>query len=301
MEFGKTDKTQLAQVQFSLPPEPPANHKILGGTQSLAPQIYVGCPRWGTKEWLGYFYPENAKEKDFLHYYAKLFNCIELNTTYYRVPSQQQVVYWRSQVTNDFLFCPKFPQSITHVARLQNCDKEVSEFVQSITAFENALGPVFLMPHPQMSVHDLPVIKRFIERLPAALNVFLELRHPSWFVAGLNKQLFDFAVDYKIGLVITDAAGRRDCAHMHLSKKETFIRFVGNQLDTTDYTRVQDWTNRIQLWLQQGVETVYFFMHQPVELDAPLLNKYVIEQLNTFPGIHLTPPQIIRPQATLFD
>ncbi len=301
MEFGKTDSNQLAEINFTLPPEPPDNIKILGGKPAISPQIYIGCARWGTKEWLGHFYPEHLKEKDFLHYYAKLFNCIELNTTYYRIPSLPQVKYWKSQVNNNFRFCPKFPQQITHVMRLQNCDKDVNEFVQSIFAFEENLGPVFLMPHPQMNPREFPIIKRFIERLPASLNVFIELRHPAWFVNGLNKQLLDFAIDYKVGLVITDVSGRRDCVHMHLSKKESFTRFVGNDLHTTDYTRVKDWTSRIKLWLNEGLETSYFFMHQHNELNAPLLNKYVIEQYNSLPDIHLTPPQIIRPQATLFD
>ena len=301
MEFGKTDIEQLAQIHFALPPEPAGNRVLLGGKKAASPQIYVGCPRWGTKEWLGHFYPEHTKDKDFLYFYAKLFNCIELNTTYYRIPSFLQVAHWKSQVPEHFRFCPKFPQLITHVKKLQYCDKEVNEFVQSISGFEETLGPVFLMPHPQISPQELPLIKRFIEKLPASLNVFIELRHPAWFINGLNQQLYDFAVDYNIGLVITDVAGRRDCVHMHLGKKETFIRFVGNDLNTTDYTRTQDWTSRIKLWVNEGIEKVYFFMHQHNELNGPLLNKYIVEQLNAIPGVHLETPQIIRPQATLFD
>ena len=301
MEFGKTNIEQLNEVNFILPPEPLQNFKILDGIPNSTPYVYVGCPRWGTKEWLGNFYPEHIKEKDFLTYYSKLFNCIELNTTYYRIPSQAQVQHWRSMVSHNFKFCPKFPQFITHIAKLQYCDEEVAEFIRSLSFFEENLGPVFLMPHPQMGPAQLSVIKRFIERLPAELNVFLELRHPGWFAGGLNKPLYDFLADYNIGLVITDAAGRRDCVHMHLSKREAFIRFVGNDLHTTDYTRIQDWTKRIRLWLQEGLESVYFFMHQHKEINAPLLNKYLIEQLNFLPNVHLNYPQIIRPQATLFD
>lgn len=301
MEFGKTDISQIDEINFTLPPELPVNKMVLGGKPSPSPKIFVGCARWGTKEWLGHFYPDSLKEKDFLHYYAKLFNCIELNTTYYRIPSFLQVEHWKSQVGSNFRFCPKFPQLVTHVKKLQYCDKEVSEFVQSISVFGETLGPVFLMPYPQMDTSYFPLIKRFIERLPSSLNVFLELRHPNWFANGLYQPLYDFVADYKIGLVITDASGRRDCVHMHVSKKETFIRFVGNGLHPTDYTRIQDWTNRISLWLKEGIENVYFFMHQHNELNAALLNRYVIEQFNTLPNIHLESPQIIRPQATLFD
>ena len=301
MEWGKTDKEQLNSVSFALPPEPAENHALLNKTIKPDTQLYIGGPRWGSKDWLGHFYPGQTKEKDFLRYYAKLFNCVELNTTYYRVPSQQQVTHWKDQVSSDFRFCPKFPQYITHVMRLQHCDKEVNEFIHAIDAFEETLGPVFLMPNPQMSIEELPIIKRFIERLPNLMDVFIELRHDSWFEEGLYKPLYEFARDYKVGLVITDTSGKRSHIHMHLTRPEAFIRFVGNGLHTTDYTRIQDWASRMQLWSKEGIQKIYFFMHQHQDLNVPLLNKYLIEQLNTsaatqFPAIHS-----IRPQATLFD
>ena len=301
MEFGKINSSQVSEVHFLLPPEPPQNAGVLGGNRVAKPDIRVGCARWGSKEWVGHFYPEHTREKDFLHYYAKLFNCVEVSTTYYRVPSPEQVLFWTKQVPETFRFCPKFPQFITHVMRLQNCGKEVNEFLHSIAHFGENLGPVFLMPHPMMAVKDLPVIKRFIERLPDQLNIFLELRHPSWFINGFNSELYDFLANYGVGLVITDVAGRRDCAHMYLTKKEAFIRFVGNGLHDTDYTRIQQWVNRLQLWINEGIKDVCFFMHQPHEIQSAQLNAFLIDQLNGLPGLHLIPPAIINPPATLFD
>ncbi len=301
MEWGKIDIDQLNHINLALPPEPVLNHSVLARKIKPVTQLYIGGARWGTKEWLGHFYPLHTKEKDFLHHYAKLFNCVELNTTYYRIPAQEQVKQWKNQVNSNFRFCPKFPQYITHVMRLQHCDKEVNEFIHSIAAFEETLGPVFLMPNPQMSIEDLPVIKRFIERLPGSLDLFIELRHDSWFADGVNQRLYDFARDYKVGLVITDTAGKRSHVHMHLSKPEAFIRFVGNGLHTTDYTRIQDWANRLQLWAKKGIAKIYFFMHQHQDLNVPLLNKYVIEQLNTSALTQFPTLYTIRPQATLFD
>ncbi len=301
MEFGKTDTSLLADINFFLPPDPPANRAILAGKPSHHPHLHIGCARWGSKEWLGSYYPEHTKEKDFLLYYSKLFNCVELSTTYYRVPSPEQVKQWKSKVDKSFRFCAKFPQFITHVMRLQNCDKEINEFIHSIDAFEENLGPVFLMPHPHMGVKDLPVIRRFVERLPSALNVFLELRNHEWFAGGIHPHLYDFAMDYEIGLVITDVAGRRDCVHMQLSKKETFVRFVGNDLHPTDYSRIQNWASRFTQWMNQGIDDIYFFTHQQHELNAPVLNKYLLEQLPAATQAQLPAIHAIRPQATLFD
>src|SRR5438067_9490988 len=82
MEFGKTEPEQLKSIDLSLPPEPVVNKAVLAKSKKTAPKIYVGCPEWGKKEWVGRFYPPGTQERDFLFAYAHLFNCIELNTTY---------------------------------------------------------------------------------------------------------------------------------------------------------------------------------------------------------------------------
>ena len=83
-----------------------------------------------------------------------------------------------------------------------------------------------------------------------------------------------------VGSIITDAAGRRDCVHMRLTTPQAFIRFVGNGLHPTDYTRIDAWVERIATWLHAGIEKIYFFMHQHEELHSPELCRYLIRQLN---------------------
>ena len=83
-----------------------------------------------------------------------------------------------------------------------------------------------------------------------------------------------------VGSVITDASGRRDCVHMRLTTPTAFIRFQGNDLHPTDYTRVDAWIQRIKIWVEQGAKKIYFFMHQNEEINSPEMCKYVVEQLN---------------------
>jgi len=104
--------------------------------------------------------------------------------------------------------------------------------------------------------------------------------------------------DDKVGIGITkrgieDASGRRDCVHMRLTTPEAFIRFVGNGLHPTDYTRIDSWIQRIKSWKQQGIRTVYFFMHQHEELHSPELCKYVIQQLNKHCGTSIPEPAFV--------
>jgi uncharacterized protein YecE (DUF72 family) len=295
MEFGKVSPEELELVDFKLPPDREETTRILKATGGKnKPQIYVGCAKWGRKDWVGKIYPKGTKEADFLNEYAKRFNCIELNATFYRMPTQSQTGGWKNKVGSDFMFCPKFTNTITHIRRLKNTDELVDRFLEGINGFRDSLGPIFLMPHPGMGPKTAETIETFIAALPDDVDLFVELRHDDWFE---DKEAFQniFAIleKHKAGSIITDASGRRDCVHMRLTTPEAFIRFVGNGLHSTDYTRIDDWVQRIKQWMEQGIEKVYFFMHQHEELHSPELCRYLIEQLNQHCGLTIPVPEFV--------
>jgi uncharacterized protein YecE (DUF72 family) len=103
----------------------------------------------------------------------------------------------------------------------------------------------------------------------------------------------------KRGSIITDAAGRRDVVHMRLTTPNAFIRFVGNSLHDSDYKRIDQWIDRIQEWIDQGLQNCYFFMHQHEELYSPELSKYLIEKLNKKCKLNIPVPQFAN-QVKLF-
>ncbi len=303
MDFGKLPENELNNVDLTLPPDPARNKAALAKGKGKT-KFHIGCAKWGRKDWIGKLYPKGTKEKDFLKYYATQFNSIEFNGFFYNIHSREQVEKWISTVPKDFLFCPKFTQSITHLRRLKNADAELDAYLNVITAFGKHLGPLFLMPHPQMKpTTNLETIEHFIEHIPGDLNMFLELRHEDWYTnkEGYNNALYDFMLQHKRGLVITDAAGRRDCAHMNLTTPECFIRFVGNGLHPTDYNRIDEWVQRIKLWMKQGLETCYFFMHQHDELHSPELIKYFIVEMNKHCGTKIPLPVIYGEEGGLFE
>lgn len=298
MEFGKVSDQELEQIDFSLPEDPAITTEVLK-TGKGNTKFHIGCAKWGRKDWVGKLYPPKTKEKDFLEHYARTFNCIEFNAVFYRMPFPTDVWKWKSKVPKNFLFCPKFTNTITHMKRLKNTDFEVGKYLEAITEFKENLGPIFLMPHPQVSPKHLETLQEFILSIPQDIAMFTELRHPDWYTEGYNQDLFDILKANNRGTIITDAAGRRDCVHMHLSTPECFIRFVGNSLHKSDYERIDDWVQRIKLWMEQGLETCYFFMHQHEELHSPELIKYLIEQLNKHCDTDITPPKMYI-QDTLF-
>ncbi len=297
MEFGKVSPEELELVDFKLPPDREETTRILKATGGKnKPQIYVGCAKWGRKDWVGKIYPKGTKEADFLGEYAKRFNCIELNATFYRMPTKSQTGGWKNKVGSNFMFCPKFTNTITHIRRLKNTDELVDRFLEGINGFRDSLGPIFLMPHPGMGPKTTETIDTFIASLPDDVDLFVELRHDEWFE---DKEAFQniFAIleKHKAGSIITDASGRRDCVHMRLTTPEAFIRFVGNGLHPTDYTRIDDWVQRIKQWMEQGIEKVYFFMHQHEELHSPELCRYLVQELNKHCGTEIPVPEFVDP------
>ncbi|HMX37117.1 MAG TPA: DUF72 domain-containing protein, partial [Ferruginibacter sp.] len=120
----------------------------------------------------------------------------------------------------------------------------------------------------------------------------------------ITEMLFSKLKEMNIGAVITDTAGRRDCAHMYLSLPKTFIRYVGNSLHPSDYTRIDAWVDRMKCWLDSGMEELYFFMHMHDEATSPELTVYLVDKMNKELELDLVKPRFIGADGTqtgLFD
>ncbi|WP_461790928.1 DUF72 domain-containing protein [Pedobacter sp.] len=306
MEFGRVETSEINKIDFALPADGEQTKLTLKGKAAKDPKFFVGCAKWGRKEWVNLIYPPKTKEKDFLGEYVKHFNSIELNAVFYGIPKEDQILKWKEMADqrDDFLFCPKFSRAITHIKRLNNAHAETDLYLKAISQFGDKLGPCFLQLGDNFGPKNFEVLKQYLEALPRDLNLFLEVRHPDWFsVAADRKALFSLLADLKIGAAITDASGRRDCVHMELPTPKAFIRFVGNGgkfLDSSDKKRVDDWVERLQEWLSRGLEEVYFFLHQHDESDTPIIADYTIEKFNKYLKADLPRIKFLPNQGGLF-
>jgi uncharacterized protein YecE (DUF72 family) len=302
MEFGRVHESELNNIHFTLPEEPALNAVVLKDLKPTIPKVYIGCAKWGRTEWLGKIYPEKTKEKDFLQHYVQHYNSIELNATHYKVYGADGIAKWAEKANNkEFLFCPKMYQGVTHRGSLANKDFITTEFLIGIMAFGKNLGPIFVQVSDTFTPNRKEELFNFLRSLPTDLQFFLEVRHPDWFGKdAIREELFTTLKALNIGAVITDTSGRRDCCHMHLTVPKVFIRYVGNSLHSTDYTRVDDWIERIKYWLSKNIQEVYFFMHMHDEAFSPELTVYLVDKLNALCGLHLEKPKFIQPSNTLF-
>jgi len=285
MDFGKLQ--DISDVDFRLRPEHPENARVLAaaGRRKGPCRIYLGCTGWAMKEWIGKVYPAGASTREFLHYYSRQFNTIEFNTTHYRVPDTATVRRWYAEAAPDFKFCPKVPQRISHSRDLGYGTGEVLEFAEAMLGLQEKLGCCFLQLPEHFPPERWKTLETFLEHFPAHMQLAVELRHPGWFTPEGEATLFPLLESHGAAAVITDVAGRRDVSHMRLSASLTMIRFVGNGLHPTDYTRIDEWVGRLKNWAEQGIGEIIFFAHEPGNLLAPELSVYLFDKVvGNIPG-----------------
>jgi uncharacterized protein YecE (DUF72 family) len=289
MEFGKVEHPE--NIDFTLPQDHPDTKRILNdykNDQSF--EVYVGCAKWNKKDLKG-FYPRGIKDE--LTYYSSQFNSIELNATFYKAPSINQVQTWRGKVPNGFKFYPKIPMTISHNNRLSNIEDSLTAFCDAIVNFESTLGIPFLQLHDNFKPKDLDRLQNFIKGFPKGMPLAVEVRNKEWFLDGKeNDQLSELLLKEEKVAIIVDTAGRRDLLHMRLTSPHAFIRYVGAN-HSSDYTRLDDWVKRIKQWRKEGLQSLHFFVHQNIEKESPLLSAYFIKKINKELNLNLKVPNII--------
>ena len=287
MKFGSVDHPDV--IDFVLPADDKNTLRVLKeNKKDDAVSVYVGCAKWNRQDLKG-FYPRGTKDE--LTYYSTQFNCIEMNATFYRIPSVTQVITWRHKTPEGFKFFPKITETISHRKRLNDVDSFVTEFCMSVVNFKDKLGMVFLQMHDNFRHKNFDRLKAFVETFPKEIPLAVELRNTEWFNnENISSELYDLFENNNVTNIITDTAGRRDLLHMRLTTPHAFVRYVGAN-HTSDYSRLDDWLERIKTWIDNGLQNLYFFVHQNIEVESPLLSAYFIKKLNNELGFDLKIPK----------
>ena len=234
MQFGKVEEP--GTIKFKLPKDHPDTKIVLKKSKNKKPMnIFIGCAKWNKSD-LKQFYPKGTKDE--LSYYAQQFNSVELNATFYKAPSKDQVELWKSKAAKNFKFCPKITNSISHFRRLNEVKLLVDNFCENIAAFDKNLGLVFLQLHDNFKPKDFNRIEKFIKEFPKGIPLGIEVRNEDWFSdKNASEKLFAILKKKNVANIIVDTAGRRDLLHMRLTNTTAFVRYVeANHL--SDYKRL---------------------------------------------------------------
>ena len=250
--------------------------------------FYLGCPMWGLKTWVGAFFPAGAKQREFLSLYSRRLNTVEGNTTFYAVPSLEIVARWRDETPPGFMFCFKFPQTITHYRRLLNAQAETRKFLQCLETLGDRGGPAFLQLPPNFAGHNLPALIAYLDDLPRDFRYAVEVRHLDFFNSPAETALDQALAERQIARVLIDVRGLRsaeptdETTRLSQERKPdvpvryartapfAFVRFIGHPALSANAELFEDWAGRTADWLKAD-DDVFFFLHNSDDTNSPRL------------------------------
>lgn len=215
----------------------------------MSANILLGTQGWNYDAWVGPFYPSGTRAPDFLSLYARAFDTVEIDSTFYAIPAAATVRGWASRVPAGFTFALKMPQQITHEQRLRACEDLVALFADRTRELGRALGPILIQFAPDFGPAELPALAAFLPTLPRDLRFAVEFRDKRWIGEGVLALL----AEHRVALAFTDARWipRRTMLKLALEPTTDFayVRWMGPDRSIVDYSRVQaDRTKEIDAW-----------------------------------------------------
>ncbi len=275
---------------------------------------YLGLPAWGFPGWTGEYFPRPGAGASTLGHYAQVFNTVEGNTTFYRVPDAATVSRWAEAVAGtEFRFSFKIPQVITH-EREPEWD-QLTAFMSVLEPLAENLGPFLVQCPARLGPSDISALETLFQRLPAAHRYALELRHPAFFEqpelvepllaqTGAGRVMFDSRPIYQ-----GDAAHPEVLAARHKKPDVPLLDTVYNGLvyarvvlhpdPATNGRFVSEWLDRMDDYLAAG-HSVYFMMHCPNNQHCPLFAEEFHNALRSRQDLPALPPWPLPRQDSLF-
>ena len=219
-------------------------------------RVRIGCSGWNYADWRERFYPKGLPARLWLEHYARVFDTVEVNNTFYRLPSRSSVENWVRQAPRGFVFSGKASRYLTHVKRLTDLERGVERYYERIEPLADSpnMGPV-LWQLPANFHRDDDRLRSALDQLPEGRHCF-EFRHPSWF----HEDVYRLLRRRRVALVIGDTPERPFQAH-ELTAKWTFVRFHhGHRGRRGNYStrELKEWAARIREW-SESVEVYAYF------------------------------------------
>jgi uncharacterized protein YecE (DUF72 family) len=238
--------------------------------------VYIGTSGWVYKEWANDFY-KGLRSKEHFSFYVTQFPTVEINATFYRLPTLPVVRGWYAKAPKDFVFAVKGSRFITHIKRLNNLGRGVVNFMQRIRPLKEKLGPLLWQLPPNFKP-DLPRLEKFLKRLPKELHHAVEFRHPDWF----SDETFALLGKYKAASVSMSSL----LMPMNLTVTADFIyiRFHGlTGGPHHDYSReeLKPWAKHIQDQAKSG-RNVYVYFNNDLNVRAPNNAKLLMKLCTDF-------------------
>ena len=239
------------------------------------PEYCIGTSGWHYDHWKRLFYPEKLAKAKWLEFYAGQFSTVELNNSFYHLPSEKAFVNWRESSPKGFVFAVKVSRFITHIKRLKNTEEPLQNFVTRADFLRDKLGPLLFQLPPNMKRND-ETLEAFLSMLPCQYHHVLEFRHESW----IDDSVFNILRRHNVGLCVFDMPDFT--CPLVATADFAYIRFHGSAgLYASCYTdgELSDWAR----WIAergQNLETVYIYFNNDAEAYAVRNAKTLARLLN---------------------
>lgn len=222
--------------------------------KKMQSKIHIGTSGWSYKHWHGTFYPQGTKQKDEFAYYARKFDSVEINNTFYRLPNETVFEGWEQHSPPNFLFILKASRYITHMKKLHDPDESLNRFLYHAAFLKKKLGPVLFQLPPFMKANTA-LLSEFLEALPAANRYVFEFRNPDW----QRQDIYALLRQHNCCCCIYELAGQltpmiRTADFMYVRLHGPGDKYRGNYDEKT----LRMWADRCRKWAVEGDVFVYF-------------------------------------------
>jgi uncharacterized protein YecE (DUF72 family) len=235
--------------------------------------IWIGTSGYNYPEWKGSFYPADLPSAKMLPFYAARFPTVEINYTFYRMPTEKLVAGWAAQTPAPFKLTLKAPRRITHDSRLENCGALVDAFCRVAGTLETKLGAL-LFQLPPTAKKDLALLDAFLAELPPKVTAAFEFRHPSWFDADLFERLA------RRNLALCVADSEKMSTPVRVTADYAYFRLRDEGYTADDIRR---WAESIARETASCRDVFVYFKHEE-EGKGPLFARLLMECLGLTPA-----------------
>ncbi|HEV2391884.1 MAG TPA: DUF72 domain-containing protein [Verrucomicrobiae bacterium] len=234
--------------------------------------IFIGTSGWSYKSWEKHFYPADVPKARHFEFYTTQFRTVEINLTFYRLPTLNMARGWRDKAPPGFVYAIKGSRFITHMKKLMNLGLGLGRFFSRLRPLEKRIG-VILWQLPPVLRKDGPRLGRFLKRLPERYEHAVEFRHPSW----LDDEIFSLLEQRRVAHVSVSSLGMPP--NFTVTSGVVYIRFHGLEGGAAhDYTRdeLKPWAGHIRQQARRG-KKVFVYFNNDANVRAPGNAKLLIE------------------------
>jgi uncharacterized protein YecE (DUF72 family) len=201
--------------------------------------VRIGTQGWNYAAWVGPFYPERTPASAFLTQYARAFDTVEVDSTFYAIPPARVVRQWADRVPDGFVFATKLPREITHERRLLGADALLTEFCDRMAELGDRLGPILVQLGPDFAPAERAALERFIDRLPSGFRWAVEFRQREW----VARETWELLRAHGIAWAVSDGRWMPRRFATQLAARPTadfgYVRWMGPDRSLTDFSRTQ--------------------------------------------------------------